>query len=135
MFKAIKDNKIIAISDEKEVAVKIGNDDFKTELSPESYFPCMVYDEVIEDTEHTCDDYEQYNGEFLLKEDVPAPSYEEVDKAREDYRKEHIDSKTAMRSRKMANGTWTDELEEEYLKLDSEVTNYIEVHFPYPVGE
>lgn len=116
MYKAIKDNKIIAVSETGE-------------------FTLLEYDESIEDTEHTCDDYEQYNGEFLLKADVPSPTYEEVDKMREDYRKEHIDSKTAMRSRKMANGTWTDELEEEYLELDSKVTNYIEVHFPYPVGE
>ena len=52
MFKAIKDNKIIAINETGD-------------------FPCLVYDSVIEDTEHTCDDYEQVNGEFLLKQDVP----------------------------------------------------------------
>lgn len=75
-------------------------------------------------------------GDYLesVHNEHPAPTYEEVDKMREDYRKEHIDSKTAMRSRKMANGTWTEEQEEEYLKLDEEVTRYIEVHFPYPVG-
>lgn len=114
MYKVIKDNKIIGVSED---------------------IPSLLDEyEVIEDTEHTCKDYVQYNGEFLLKEDVPPPTYEEIDKAREDYRKEHIDSKTAMRSRKMANGTWTEEQEEEYLKLDEEVTRYIEVHFPYPVG-
>lgn len=56
MFKALKDNKIIAINETGE-------------------FPCMEIginiDEVIEDTEHTCEDYEQVNGEFLLKQDVP----------------------------------------------------------------
>lgn len=52
MFKALKDNKIIAINE-------IAN------------FPCLVYDEVVEDTTHTPADYEQVNGEFLLKQDVP----------------------------------------------------------------
>lgn len=61
----------------------------------------------------------------------PAPTHEEIDKLREDYRKEHIDSKTAMRSRKMANQTWTAEDEREYLDLDAKVTAYIEANFPY----
>ena len=47
MYKAIKDNKIIAIS-------KTGN------------FPCLVYDEVTEDTEHQVSDYKHYDGEFML---------------------------------------------------------------------
>jgi hypothetical protein len=47
MYKAIKDNKIIAINDSCE-------------------FPCLIYDEVIEDTEHTCEDYKHYDGEFML---------------------------------------------------------------------
>jgi len=53
MYKAIKDNKIIAISD---------ND---------SNFLCLVKDDIIEDLEHTANDYEQYNGEYILKEDYP----------------------------------------------------------------
>lgn len=47
MFKAIKDNKIIAINE-------TGN------------FPCLIYDEVVEDTEHTCEDYKHYDSEFTL---------------------------------------------------------------------
>lgn len=47
MYKAIKDNKIIAINE-------TGN------------FPCLVYDEVIEDTEHQLSDYKHYDGEFTL---------------------------------------------------------------------
>lgn len=81
-------------------------------------------------------DVEQaYNGCWYLTGYAPAkpePTYEEVDKAREDYRKEHIDSKTAMRSRKMANGTWTDEDEQAYLELDAKVTEYIDMFLPYP---
>ena len=52
MFKAIKDNKIIAINETGK-------------------FPCLVYDLKKKDTEHTCDDYEQVEGEYLLKQDVP----------------------------------------------------------------
>lgn len=47
MYKAIKDNKIIAINETNN-------------------FPCLVYDEVVEDTEHTCEDYKHYDGEFTL---------------------------------------------------------------------
>ena len=47
MFKALKDNKIIAINDSGE-------------------FPCMVYDSVEEDTEHQLSDYIHYDGQFVL---------------------------------------------------------------------
>lgn len=47
MYKALKDNKIIAINDTGK-------------------FPCLVYDLIEEDTEHTCDDYRHYDGEFTL---------------------------------------------------------------------
>lgn len=71
MFKAIKDNKIIAISEKKEIIVHTEDGDVVQEVVGEGLFPCMVFDEVIEDTEHTCEDYEQVNGEYLLKQDVP----------------------------------------------------------------
>ena len=48
MFKAIKENKIIAINETGE-------------------FPCLVHDSVEEDTEHTIFDYMQVNGEYVLK--------------------------------------------------------------------
>jgi len=47
MYKVLKDNKIIAICED-------------------NYFPCLVYDEAVEDTEHTCDDYKCYGEEFTL---------------------------------------------------------------------
>lgn len=53
MYKAIKDNKIIAISD------------------TDNQFKFMVKDSVVEDTEHVSADYDQYNGEYILKEDYP----------------------------------------------------------------
>lgn len=86
------------------------------------------------------------NGEYHIEDDgtyykvvknpepLP-PTEEEQRQKREEYRKEHIDSQTAMRSRKIANQTWTADDERAYLDLDAEVTAYIEEHFPYPVGE
>lgn len=57
MFKAIKDNKITFINE-------INN------------FPCVVIgkdiDEIIEDTEHTVEDYVHCNGEFVLTNSAEA---------------------------------------------------------------
>ena len=47
MYKAIKDNKVIAINETGE-------------------FPCLVFDQVVEDTEHQVTDYKHYDGEFTL---------------------------------------------------------------------
>ena len=51
MYKILKDEKIIGISEDVPVLF----DEY----------------EVVEDTEHTVDDYEQYQGEYLLKSDIP----------------------------------------------------------------
>lgn len=53
MYKAIKDNKIIAVNN-------IDN------------FPCLVYDKSEEDTDHNVDDFIHVNGEFVLKTDEKA---------------------------------------------------------------
>jgi hypothetical protein len=63
---------------------------------------------------------------------APAPTREEIERARIAYRREHIDDETLCRLRKQANGTWTQEKEDAYLALDAEVTAYIEEHLPYP---
>ena len=47
MFKAIEDNKIIAINDSGE-------------------FPCLVHDRVEEDTVHQLSDYIHCDGQFVL---------------------------------------------------------------------
>ena len=47
MFKALKDDKIIAINETGE-------------------FPCLVYDSVEEDTEHQLSDYVHCDGQFIL---------------------------------------------------------------------
>lgn len=51
MYKVIKEEKIIGVSEGLPTLL----DEYK----------------VIEDTEHTCEDYKQYNGEYILKQDVP----------------------------------------------------------------
>ena len=53
MFKAIKENKIIAVNDS-------GN------------FPCLVYDEAVEDNQHTLDDFVMIESEFVLKTETKA---------------------------------------------------------------
>lgn len=71
MYKALKDNKIIAISDQKEKIIIIDDNEVVVQLTPEEHFPCLVYDEIKQDKKHSCDDFEQYNGEYLLKKNVP----------------------------------------------------------------
>lgn len=76
-------------------------------------------------------------GEYL--ESVPnqhlPPTYDEIKQMRRDYRVDHIDDKTNERTRRQANGSWTQEDEQEYLALDAEVTAWIEENLPYPVEE
>lgn len=71
MFKALKEEKIIAISEKKQYTVSSLDGDITVEVTGEELFPCLIYDSVEEDTEHTIEDYEQVNGEYLLKQDVP----------------------------------------------------------------
>ena len=53
MYKAIKDDKIVAINDSGK-------------------FPCLIYDSIEEDTEHTIFDYMQVNGEYVLTSSAEA---------------------------------------------------------------
>lgn len=69
MYKAIKDNKIIAISD------------------TDSEFFCLVKDSVETDETHVADDYGLYyydgrNAEYLLKSEIPAPTHDEQSEKR-----------------------------------------------------
>lgn len=92
------------------------------------------YSEVAEwcdeNGEYTIEDDGTYYKVVKLPEPTP-PTDEEIRQMRVKYRREHIDNQTAERSRKMANGTWTEEEEQAYLELDAEVTAYIEEHYPY----
>lgn len=53
MFKAIKDNKIIAFNETGD-------------------FSCLVFDEVVEDTEHQMSDYVMVGEEFVLNSNKKA---------------------------------------------------------------
>lgn len=116
MYKALKDNKIKAINET-------------------NYFPCMVYDLVIEDTEHTYDDYEQYNGEYLLKSEIPAPTEEEQRQKRaEAYRLEKDPITCQITS--LRDEEQTPEIIEEInelLQKRAEVVKDIQERYPYPV--
>ena len=76
MFKAIKDNKIIAINETGD-------------------FPCLVYDSVEEDTEHTVVDYMQVNGEYVLVSSAEAIEQKkaEVRAVRNQYLKQYVDDR------------------------------------------
>lgn len=95
MFKAIKDNKIIAIAEKKEVIIHKEDGDVIQEITGEELFPCLVFDEVVEDTEHTIDEYTHYEDEFILITDVPAPTHEEVSETRKQLYIQQADPITA----------------------------------------
>lgn len=93
MFVAIRDNKIIAIAEKKEVIIHTEDGDIIQEITGEALFPCLVYDEVIEDTEHTVDDYKCYGEEFTLH-DIDKDN-EEVRQARANAYAQEVDPITA----------------------------------------
>ena len=76
MFKALKDNKIIAINETGE-------------------FPCLVHDSVEEDTEHYVADYMQVNGEYVLTSSAEAieQKKDDVRAVRNQYLKQYVDPK------------------------------------------
>ena len=71
MYKAIKENKIIAVNDSGE-------------------FPCLVYDEVVEDNQHEVADFVMVESEFVLKTDEKAieQQKEQVREVRNQYLEE-----------------------------------------------
>ena len=76
MFKALKDDKIIAINETGE-------------------FPCLVHDSVEEDTEHSVADYIQVNGEYVLTSSTEAieQKKEDVRAVRNSYLETYVDPK------------------------------------------
>lgn len=114
MYKAIKDNKIIAISD-------LDNE-----------FPCLVKDEVVEDTKHTIDDYDQYNDEYLLKSEIPAPTKEEQQAKRKAAYETEVDDLHSQKLRHQAIGDWTEEDETEYKEKVVRLSKEIAERYPYP---
>lgn len=76
MFKAIKDNKIIAINETGE-------------------FPLLNHDSVEEDTEHSVSDYMQVNGEYVLTSSAEAIEQKKADvrAVRNQYLEKYVDPK------------------------------------------
>ena len=77
MFKAIKDNKIIAISD------------------TDSKFPCLVCDSIANEPDHTTADYMQVNSEYVLTSSAEAIEQKkaEVRTVRNQYLKQYVDDR------------------------------------------
>lgn len=119
MFKALKDNKIIAISE------------------TDSEFKFLVKDSVETDTEHTCEDYEQYKGEYLLKSEIPAPTKEEQSEKRAEAYRQEVDPITCHIQR-LGDEEQTPEIEQEITELKTERSEKVEEikeRYPYPVEE
>lgn len=66
MYKAIKDNKIIAINED-------------------GLFPLLICDEIKQDKKHKLDDYIEYNGELVLKNQNPEPLQQKMRIVRDSY--------------------------------------------------
>lgn len=95
MFKALKDAKIIAISEKKEVIIHTEDGDIVQEITGEELFPCLVFDEVVEETEHTTSDYVEVNGEYVLVTDDKAieKKKDNVRSVRNSYLEQYVDPK------------------------------------------
>ena len=99
MFKALKDDKIIAINDSGD-------------------FPCLVYDKVEEDTDHQVADYVHCDGEFVLTISDPAiERYKAQKRAERDAKIETYEWRLSRYERQKAIDAETTDTEETYLNL------------------
>ena len=99
MFKAIKDNKIIAINDSSD-------------------FQCLVHDSVEEDTEHQLSDYVHCDGEFVLTtSDTAIEQCKEQKRAERDAKIETYEWRLSRYERQKAINVETTDTEETYLDL------------------
>lgn len=99
MFKALKDDKIIAINDSGD-------------------FPCLVYDKVEEDTDHQVADYVHCDGEFVLTISDPAiERYKAQKRAERDAKIETYEWRLSRYERQKAINVETADTEEIYLNL------------------
>lgn len=107
MFKAIKDNKIIAINET-------------------GYFPCLVHDSIEEDTEHSVSDYLQVNGEYVLTSSAEAIEQKKADvrAVRNSYLEQYVDPKQLVL-------VWNSLTENEH----KEYTDYRQYLLDYPKTE
>lgn len=110
MYKALKDNKIIAINETGE-------------------FPCLVYDEVIEDTEHQLSDYKHYDGEFTLHN--IEKDNEEMKQARANAYAVEVDPLMSEYNRKKTFNLFEEGEEEELMKAIQAKVAEIKERYPY----
>ena len=110
MFKAIKDNKIIAINETDN-------------------FPCLVFDEVIEDTEHQVSDYKHYDGEFTLHN--IEKDNEEAKRARANAYAVEVDPLMSEYNRKKTFNLFEEGEEEELMKVIQDKVAEIKERYPY----
>lgn len=119
MYKAIKNNKIIAVSD------------------TDREFPCLVKDSVVEDLENVAADFVQYNGEYLYFANVPAPTREEQSEKREQAYRVDVDPITCHINR-LRDLEQTEEVVTEINQLIAQratVVANIKERYPYPVEQ
>lgn len=104
-------------------------------------FTLNEYDEAykfVEENGYTIEEIEPKGEERQFKiVEIPIyePTNEEIKQQRIAYRQANIDNQTNERTRRLANGTWTEQDEQEYLELDAQVTAWIEENLPYPEEE
>ena len=99
MFKAIKNNKIIAINETGD-------------------FPLMDHDSIGEDTEHTVSDYMQVNDEFVLTSSAEAiEQRKEEARAERDRRIDAIRWRVERYQTQLAIGVETSDTETKYKKI------------------
>lgn len=99
MFKAIKNKKIIAVN---ETGV----------------FPCLVYDSIEQDDEHTVDDYIHDDGQFILKTSDEAKEQRAVEvRAERDRRIEAVRWRIERYQTQIAAGIDTTDTAEQYQAL------------------
>lgn len=117
MFKVIKENKIIGVSEQEPVLLDNYN--------------------VEEDVEHVVDDYEYNKGQYLLKSEIPAPTQEEQkEKRAQAYLLEKDPITCQIQS--LRDEEQTPEIEEEISELlekRKQVVEDIKKRYPYPVEE
>lgn len=114
MFKALKDNKIIAINETGE-------------------FPCLIYDEVVEDTEHTIEDYKHYDGEITLHN--IEKDNEEMKQARANAYAVEVDPLMSEYNRKKTFSLFEEGEEETLMKDIQDKVAEIKERFPYTIEE
>ncbi len=106
MFKAIKDNKIIAISD------------------TDSKFPCLVCDAIANEPEHSVADYMQVNGEYVLTSSAEAIEQKKTDvrAIRNSYLEKYVDPKQLV----LVWNSLTEKEQKEYMDYRQYLLDYPE---------